>query len=184
MQEDWTCLGREAHGDYTTLSSLIPSPSITVNGPRVRTVHCHESGAKHQQMGAEMASVGRDFALSPTVFAAPKPKKIWTGWNYLSGLWLQIALARKSQHLWLLLSAALSEVSIPWCQLFYFRHNHVSGSASYKCAFSRKLDWKWLVTCHLTLSYQEQMTFGLIRCQMNWWAKFLVWSFDEVRRLC
>lgn len=75
MQEDWTCLGREAHGDYTTLSSLIPSPSITVNGPRVRTVHCHESGAKHQQMGAEMASVGQRFCSQSNSLCSSQAKE-------------------------------------------------------------------------------------------------------------
>lgn len=65
MQEDQTHHGVLACGELITFSSF-----------SVRTVHLYESGAAVNRWERGWLQLNRDFAVSPTAFTAPTPRKI------------------------------------------------------------------------------------------------------------
>lgn len=90
-------------------------------------------------------------------------------------------LHMKSQHLRLLLSAALSEVRTYYLMsiISFQPQSFLSGSAFCKCVFSRKLNLE--MACDILSDLIMPGTNGSCAYEMP--DELMVWSFDKVRSL-
>lgn len=148
---------------YKHVGNKLPSPhspegpSITLN--QEQSINRWERGWLQQS---------RDFAVSPTAFTARmcQRESACAGVTCLAYGYKRPSYGnvRTSGCCFqqLFLKSVLLDAS-------YFISGTVISLAALpeNVSFQENSTWKWLVTRHPTLSCQEQMTLGLIRCPMN-----------------